>query len=48
MVFEAHGRAVQLIEFDYHAHLLSKSGFLISSKSPSPSFRWSGNYYTES
>ncbi len=32
-------RAVQLIEFDYHAHLVSKSGFLISSKCPSHAFR---------
>ncbi len=32
-------RAVQLIEFNYHAHL--------GSKSPSPAFRWSGNYYME-
>ncbi len=31
--------AVQLIEFDCHAHLISKAGFLNSSKSPSPVFR---------
>ncbi len=30
-------RAVQLIEFAYHAHLVSKAGFMISSKSASPS-----------
>ncbi len=40
-------RAVQLIEFNYHAHLVSKACFLISSRSPSPAFRWRGNYYTE-
>ncbi len=31
-----HCRAVQLIEFDSHAHLVSKAGSVISSKSPSP------------
>jgi len=40
-------RAVQLIKFDYHAHLVSKATFVISSKSPSPAFRKSGIYYTE-
>ncbi len=39
-------RAVQLVEFDYHAHLASKAGSMISSKSPSPAFRFSGIYYT--
>ncbi len=38
---------MQLIAFDYHAHLISKAGFVISSKSPSPAFRRSGIYYTE-
>ncbi len=36
-------RAVQLIACDYHVHLGSNAGFLISSKSPSPAFRWSGS-----
>ncbi len=36
-------KSVQLIEFDQHAHLDSKAGFLISSKSPSLVFRWSGS-----
>ncbi len=32
-----HGiRAVQLIEFDSHAHLVSKAGSVIGAKSPSP------------
>ncbi len=29
-------RAVQLIEFDSHAHLVSKAGSVIGAKSPSP------------
>ncbi len=29
-------RAVQIIECDYHAHLVSKAGSVVSSKSPSP------------
>ncbi len=37
-----HIRAVQIIECDDHAHLVSKAGSVISSKSPSPAFRWSG------
>ncbi len=37
--------AVQLMEFDYHAHLISKAGFFVKSKSSA--FKWSGNYYTE-
>ncbi len=44
---KAWSRAVQLIVLDYHAHPVSKAGFLISSKSPSPAFRWSGINYTE-
>ncbi len=39
--------AVQIIECDDHAHFASKAGSVISSKSPSPAFRWSGIYYTE-
>jgi len=30
-----------------YAHLISKAGSLISSKSPSPAFRWSGIYYKD-
>ncbi len=40
------GSAVQIIECD-NAHLVSKAGSVISSKSPSRAFRWSGIYYTE-
>ncbi len=40
-------RAVQLSKFDYDADLVNKAGFVISSKSPSPAFRWSDIYYTE-
>ncbi len=36
-----HNKAVQLIEFDYHAHLDSKAGSVIGSKSPV--FSWSGS-----
>ncbi len=39
--------AAGLIECDSHAHLVSKAGSVISSKSPSGAFRWSGIYYTE-
>ncbi len=38
-----HGRAVQLIEFDSHAHLASKAGSVIGAKSPSPVFKLSGS-----
>ncbi len=31
-----------LIACDYHAHLASKAGSVIGTKSPSPAFRWSG------
>ncbi len=34
-------RAVQLIEFDSHAHLVSKAGSVIGGKSPSPVFKLS-------
>ncbi len=30
------------IACDVHAHLVSKAGSLISAKSPSPVFKWSG------
>uniref|UniRef100_A0A673G9V5 Solute carrier family 45 member 4 n=1 Tax=Sinocyclocheilus rhinocerous TaxID=307959 RepID=A0A673G9V5_9TELE len=40
-------RAARLIECDSHAHLVSKAGSVISSKSPSPAFRWSSIYFTE-
>ncbi len=40
-------RAVQLIEYDCHAHLINKAASVISSKSPSHAFRWSSIYYTE-
>ncbi len=30
------------IACDMHAHLVSKAGSLISAKSPSPVFKWSG------
>ncbi len=33
-------RAAWLIECDFHAHFVSKAGSVISSKSPSPAFRW--------
>ncbi len=36
-------RAVQLIEFDSHAHLVSKAGSVIGAKSPSPVFKRSGS-----
>ncbi len=36
-------RAVQLIEFDSHAHLVSKAGSVIGGKSPSPVFKRSGS-----
>ncbi len=39
-------RAARLIECDFHEHFVSKAGSVISSKSPSPAFRWS-MYYTE-
>ncbi len=39
--------AARLIECDCHAHLVSKAGSVISSKSPLPDFRWSSIYYTE-
>ncbi len=35
-------RAVQLIACDVHLHLISKASSVISSKSPSHAFRWSG------
>ncbi len=51
IVLYMHGivhRASRLIECDIHAHLISKAGgSVISSKSPSPAFRWSSVYYTE-
>ncbi len=40
-------RAGQYISCDMHAHLVSKAGSLISGKSPSPVFKWSGISYTE-
>ncbi len=40
-------RAAWLIACDIHAHLVSKAGSVISSKSPSHAFRWSSIYYTE-
>ncbi len=36
-------RAVQLIEFDSHAHLVSKAGSVIGAKSLSPVFKRSGS-----
>ncbi len=39
----AQHRAVQLIEFDSHAHLVSKAGSVIGAKSPSPVFKLSGS-----
>ncbi len=36
-------RAVQLIKFDSHAHLVSKAGSMIGTKSPSPVFKLSGS-----
>ncbi len=36
-------RAVQLIEFDSHAHLVSKAGSVIGAKSPSPVFKRSSS-----
>ncbi len=42
-----HTRAAWFIECDCHAHLVSKAGSVISSKSPSPVFRWSSIYFTE-
>ncbi len=36
-------RAVQFIECDYLAHLVSKAGSLIGTKSSSPAFKWSGS-----
>ncbi len=36
-------RAVQLIECDSHAHLVSKASSVIGTKSPSPAFRWSSS-----
>ncbi len=36
-------RAVWLIECDYHAHLVSKAGSVIGTKSPSPAFKWSSS-----
>jgi len=33
-------RAARLIARYCYAHLISKAGSLISSKSPSPAFRW--------
>ncbi len=39
-------RSARLIECDFHEHFVSKAGSVISSKSPSPAFRWS-MYYTE-
>ncbi len=43
MHFNVSCRAVQLIEFDSHAHLVSKAGSVIGSKSPSPVFKRSGS-----
>ncbi len=40
-------RAVQIIEYNDHAHLISKAGSVISSRSPSRAFRCSDVYYTE-
>ncbi len=40
-------RAARLIKCNCHAHLVSKAGSVISSKSPSPAFRWSSIHYTE-
>ncbi len=40
-------RAARLIKCDCHAHLVSKAGSVINSKSPSPAFRWSSIYNTE-
>ncbi len=33
---------MQIIQCNDHAHLVSKAGSVISSKSPSRAFRWSG------
>ncbi len=38
-------RAGRYISCDIHTHLVSKAGSLISSKSPSAAFRWSGSLY---
>ncbi len=35
-------RAARYIACDSHAHLVSKDGSVISAKSPSPVFKWSG------
>ncbi len=35
-------RAARYFACDSHAHLVSKDGSVISSKSPSPVFKWSG------
>ncbi len=40
-------RAARYIACDCHVHLVSKAGSMISNKSPSRAFRWSGIYYTE-
>ncbi len=40
-------RDTRLIECYFHAHLVSKAGSVIRSKSPLPAFRWSSIYYTE-
>ncbi len=38
-----YSRDVQLIACDSHAHLVSKAGSVIGSKSPSLAFKWSGS-----
>ncbi len=40
-------RAAQYIACDSHAHLISKDSSVISCKSPSAVYKWSGIYYTE-
>ncbi len=37
------GLCFELIEFDSHAHLVSKAGSVIGTKSPSPVFKLSGS-----
>ncbi len=36
-------RAARYFACDSHVHLVSKDGSVISAKSPSPVFKWSGN-----
>ncbi len=42
MKIHTHTGAGRYIACDCHAHLVSKAGSVISGKSPSPAFKWSG------